>query len=118
MRRAGGQRRRRLERPVQHPVDCQRQQPVLDSLDPLVERRLVDDVKKCGAKGYSLSHVTGEGVTGRHTLDLNGPSVRIESVVTDEVAERILEMLAENYFDRFAVIAWLTPARVARPDRF
>ncbi|MEY2967134.1 MAG: hypothetical protein RLY50_1184 [Actinomycetota bacterium] len=86
--------------------------------EAVVERRIVDDIKKCGAKGYSLSHVTGEGVTGRHTLDLNGPSVRIESVVTDEIATRILEMLARDYFERFAVIAWLTPARVARPERF
>lgn len=99
-------------------MDTVERQLITIVAEAVVERRLVDDVKKCGAKGYSLSHVTGEGVTGRHTLDLNGPSVRIESVVTDEVAERILEMLAENYFDRFAVIAWLTPARVARPDRF
>lgn len=99
-------------------MDTVERQLITIVAEAVVERRLVDDVKKCGAKGYSLSHVTGEGVTGRHTLDLNGPSVRIESVVTDEVAERILEMLAANYFDRFAVIAWLTPARVARPDRF
>ena len=99
-------------------MDTVERQLITIVAEAVVERRLIDDVKKCGAKGYSLSHVTGEGVTGRHTLDLNGPSLRIESVVTDEVAERILEMLAENYFDRFAVIAWLTPARVARPDRF
>ena len=86
--------------------------------EAVVERRIIDDVKKCGAKGYSLSHVTGEGVTGRHSIDLNGPSIRLESVVTEEVAQRILEMLSRDYFDRYAVVAWLTPARVARPDRF
>lgn len=86
--------------------------------EAVVERRIIDDVKKCGAKGYSLSHVTGEGVTGRHSIDLNGPSIRLESVVTEEVAQAILEMLARDYFDRYAVVAWLTPARVARPDRF
>jgi hypothetical protein len=51
-------------------------------------------------------------------LDLNGPSIRLESVVTDKVAESILEMLAEKYFDKYAVIAWITAAHVARPDRF
>lgn len=99
-------------------MDTVERQLITIVAEAVVERRLVDDLKKCGAKGYSLSHVSGEGVTGRHTLDLNGPSLRIESVVTDEVAERILAMLAANYFERFAVIAWLTPARVARPDRF
>lgn len=86
--------------------------------EAVVEQKLIDDIKKCGAKGYSAGHVRGEGVTGKNTLDLNGPSIRLESVVTEKVADAILEMLAEKYFDRYAVIAWITPARVARPDRF
>jgi nitrogen regulatory protein P-II 2 len=86
--------------------------------EAVVEQKLIDDIKKCGAKGYSASHVRGEGVTGKNTLDLNGPSIRLESVVTEKVATAILEMLAEKYFDKYAVIAWITPARVARPDRF
>ncbi len=86
--------------------------------ESVVEQKLIDDIKKCGAKGYSVSHVRGEGVTGKNTLDLNGPSIRLESVVTEKVAELIFEMLAEKYFERYAVIAWITPAIVARPDRF
>jgi len=99
-------------------VDTVERQLITIVAEAVVERRLIDDVKKCGAKGYSLSHVTGEGVTGRHTLDLNGPSVRIESVVTDEVAQAILDRLARDYFERFAVVAWLSTVQVARGDRF
>ena len=86
--------------------------------ESVVESRLIDDVKKCGARGYSLGHVTGEGVTGRGTDDLTGPSVRLETVVTDDVADRILTMLAQQYFDRYAVVAWISPVLVARPQRF
>ena len=86
--------------------------------ESVVEQKLIDDIKKCGAKGYSVSHVRGEGVTGKNTLDLNGPSIRLESVVTDKVAEAILDMLTEKYFDKYAVIAWMTPAYVSRPERF
>ena len=86
--------------------------------EAVVEQKLIDDIKRCGAKGYSSSHVRGEGVTGKNTLDLNGPSIRLESVVTEKVALAILEMLAQKYFDRYAVIAWITPAIVARPERF
>lgn len=86
--------------------------------ESVVEQKLIDDIKRCGAKGYSVSHVRGEGVTGKATLDLNGPSIRLESVITEKVADAILEMLAQKYFDRYAVIAWITPAHVARPDRF
>jgi nitrogen regulatory protein P-II 2 len=86
--------------------------------EAVLEHRLVDDVKTCGARGYSLGHVRGEGVTGNTSLDLNGPSIRLETVVTETVSEAILDMLANRYFGRYAVIAWLSPIRVARPDRF
>jgi nitrogen regulatory protein P-II 2 len=83
-----------------------------------VESRLIGDVKRLGARGYSIGHVKGEGTTGRHLQDLNGPSVRLETIVTEEVADAILAHLAAEYFGRFAVVAWITPARVLRSDRF
>jgi nitrogen regulatory protein P-II 2 len=99
-------------------MDTVERQLITIVAEAVVERRLLDDLKACGARGYSVGHVTGEGTTGRHTLDLNGPSVRVESVVTDEVAQAILERLACDYFEHYAVIAWLSPVRVARPERF
>lgn len=99
-------------------MDTVNRQLVTIVAEAAVERRLIADVKACGAKGYSLSHVAGEGVTGQRALDLSGPSVRLETVVTDEVADAIIEMLARQYFDRYAVVAWMHPVRVARPARF
>ena len=86
--------------------------------EAVVEHKLIDDIKACGAKGYSLSHVRGEGVTGNRSLDLNGPSVRLETVVTDSVAEKIFEMLSDKYFGTYATVAWVTPTLVLRPERF
>jgi nitrogen regulatory protein P-II 2 len=86
--------------------------------EPVVEHRLIDDLKQCGAKGYSLDHVRGEGATGNRSLDLTGPSIRLETVVSDEVAEAIMERLAQKYFDRYAVVAWMAPVQVMRPGRF
>ncbi len=86
--------------------------------EPVVEHRLLDDIKQCGAKGYSLGHVSGEGSTGNRSLDLTGPSIRLETVVTDRVAEAIMDLLAAKYFDRYAVVAWMSPVYVARPARF
>jgi nitrogen regulatory protein P-II 2 len=86
--------------------------------EPVVEHRLVDDIKQCGAKGYSLDQVRGEGVTGNRSLDLTGPSIRLETVVTESVADAIMAMLAEKYFERYAVVAWIAPVQVMRPSRF
>jgi nitrogen regulatory protein P-II 2 len=83
-----------------------------------VESRLIADVKRLGAKGYSVGHVKGEGTTGSRLHDLNGPSVRLETVVTEAIAQAILSHLSAEYFDRYAVVAWITPAQVMRPGKF
>lgn len=86
--------------------------------EAVLEQRLIDDVKRLGAKGYSIGHVRGEGATGRVVLDYAGPSVRLESVVTDAVVERVFELLEAEYFPHYAVVAWTSPVKVARPERF
>lgn len=62
--------------------------------------------------------MSGEGTTGRLLQDLNGPSVRLETIVTSDVADAILEHLSVEYFGRFAVVAWVAPAHVLRSDRY
>lgn len=86
--------------------------------ESVIEQKLIEDVKICGAKGYSVGHVRGEGQTGGHALDITGSSIRLETVVTEAVADQILRTLGEKYFDRYAVVAWVTPVLVARPNRF
>jgi hypothetical protein len=99
-------------------MDTSPRQLVTIITEAIVESRLIDDIKKCGAHGYSIGHVHGEGVTGSRSLELNGPSIRLETVVTEGVADAILTVLAEKYFDKYATVAWLTPIRVVRPGRF
>ncbi len=86
--------------------------------ESVVEQKLINDIKACGARGYSVGQVHGEGTTGKNTLDLNGPSIRLETVVPEKVATAIFDMLAKKYFNTYATVAWITPAQVARPDRF
>ena len=99
-------------------MDTTERQIVTVIAEAAVESRLIEDVRRLGAKGYSIGHVRGEGTTGRLLQDLNGPSVRLETIVTEAVADAILEHLAVEYFGRFAVVAWVAPARVLRSERF
>jgi nitrogen regulatory protein P-II 2 len=99
-------------------VNTTERQIVTVIAEAAVESRLIADIKRLGAKGYSIGRVRGEGTTGRLLQDLNGPSVRLETIVTETVADAILEHLATDYFGRFAVVAWVAPARVLRSERF
>ena len=37
---------------------------------------------------------------------------------TAEVADRFLKVLARDYFPRYAVVAWTTPAQVVRAAKY
>jgi nitrogen regulatory protein P-II 2 len=87
-------------------------------VEAAVEARLIEDVKRLGAKGYSVGHVRGEGRSASHLQDLNGPSMRLETIVTDSIAEAILEHLEAEYFGRYAIVVWSSPVNVRRPERF
>ena len=86
--------------------------------EAVLKKRLIDDIRRLGATGYSIGSVEGSGTGGRHTGDWEGPHVRIETIVRDEVAERILEHLGEHYFTNYAVVAFASTVRVARPTKF
>jgi nitrogen regulatory protein P-II 2 len=86
--------------------------------EAVLERRLLDDLIRLGAKGYSVMHAAGRGTRGLHTTDWEGPNVRIEAIVTDAAAERIVDELATRYFEHFAVVVFTSAVHVARPDKF
>jgi nitrogen regulatory protein P-II 2 len=83
-----------------------------------IATRIVVDIKLCGSKGYTITKVEGEGMHGGHFTDWEGRNVRIETLVKDEVAEKIMLMLQQKYFDKYSIIAFTTDANVLRGNRF
>ncbi len=79
-----------------------------------ITRRLQD----LGATGFTVTESQGRGSRGLRTGDVPGQGVRIETLVTPEVAVRILGMVAERYFADYAVIAWVTEVQVVRGDKY
>jgi hypothetical protein len=86
--------------------------------EALLRDRLVDDIKRLGARGYSVGEVDGEGSRGVRASEWEGRNVRIEAVVSAPVADAILEHLNARYFPSFAVIAWVGEVDVARGDKY
>ncbi len=86
--------------------------------EAVVEQRLLRDVEAAGARGWTVTSGRGRGSGSVDASDWEGPNVRIETLVSAAVADRVLEVLAVHYFPNFAVVAWLTPAQVVRGDRF
>ena len=86
--------------------------------EAVVEARLLRDLETAGVRGWTLTSGRGRGSSQIDASDWEGANVRIETLLSSAAADRVLTMLTELYFSRFAVVAWVTPAQVVRGDRF
>lgn len=83
-----------------------------------LEKRLVAVLHDAGARGYTVSAAHGEGPRNQRAGDISGGNIRIESVLSDQVLEEVLEKLSTGYFPHYAVSAWVTDVEVLRDERY
>ncbi|MFN2323846.1 MAG: hypothetical protein ABR510_12915 [Trueperaceae bacterium] len=55
---------------------------------------------------------------GSRVGDIEGAFLRLECVVGEAIAERVLNGLAANYLERFKVVAYDHPVRVVRGAKY
>jgi nitrogen regulatory protein P-II 2 len=86
--------------------------------ETVLESYLKDDLKRLGAKGYTLTRCEGQGDRGVRVSDVEGGNIKLETIVSPEVAEAILLHLSGRYFKHYAVIAYLENVEVVRGDKY
>ena len=86
--------------------------------EAVVEHRLVRDLAAVGAHGWTICDARGQGSRGVRADEFEGSNIRLETLVAAEVADLFLDVLARDYFPRYAVVAWTTPANVVRPAKY
>jgi len=84
----------------------------------LLKERLIDSIRKEGATGYTMTSVEGEGSRGVRASDWEGRNIQIETIVAPEVADRIIDKLSDDFFENFAIIAWVVEVSVLRGSKF
>jgi nitrogen regulatory protein P-II 2 len=86
--------------------------------EAVLEDHLLRELRDLGATGYSVGAVEGYGSRGVRAIDFEGKNSRIEVIASPEVADRILEHVAQTYFQHYAVIAYMTDVRVVRGEKY
>jgi hypothetical protein len=84
-----------------------------------LERRLVEDLKRLGAHGYTICNARGEGSRGVRNAGWEASSnIRIEVVCDTATAAAIAAHLKAHYYDHYAMILYLSDVGVLRPEKF
>jgi nitrogen regulatory protein P-II 2 len=73
-----------------------------------------------GATGYTMSEVSGHGSRSARNVSVSGSAktLKLEFVVPTEVATKILTDVSAEYFEHYAIIAWLSDVSVMRGDQY
>ncbi|MFZ9987752.1 MAG: P-II family nitrogen regulator [Candidatus Nanopelagicales bacterium] len=86
--------------------------------ESVLEERLLAVIDECGAKGWTVSMAQGHGPSHHGVSGIEGGNVRVETLVSDEVAASIWRALERDFFPHYAVSAWAYDVRVARVARY
>lgn len=86
--------------------------------EPVLQVRLVRDLQRFGASGHTVTDVMGEGSRGMRASEFPGKNIKVETVVSDQVAELILNELSAHYFPHYACVAWVTTVEVVRGEKY
>lgn len=80
--------------------------------------RLTLELRRVGATGWTLSEASGDGSRGVRSTPLPGENVRLESVMAPENADRLMGILAHDYFHDYAMVAWVSDVEVVRGEKY
>jgi nitrogen regulatory protein P-II 2 len=88
--------------------------------ETVIMRDVAEEGVKLGATGYTMSEVIGQGSRSARNLAISGEArtMKVEFVVMADVAEKILKHVSHEYFEHYAVIAWLADIMVARGQQY
>ena len=87
-------------------------------IESLIEQRLADDLRACGARGWTITPARGVGPSNRRVSEFEGGNSKIEVLADQATCDRIWDVLERDYFPDYAVTAWLSDVEVARPERY
>jgi len=86
--------------------------------ESILKERLIHDLRNAGARGYTITDAEGEGIRQRRVSEILGSNIRLETIVSPEVADRLLHVISTEYFERYAVVAFLTEVNVIRGEKY
>lgn len=86
--------------------------------EALLEGRITADLMRLGASGWTQLEARGFGSRGASADSVAGRNVQIETIVSEALAQRILEHVAQAYFRDFAVIAYCDTVEVIRGSKY
>lgn len=87
--------------------------------EAVLESALTRELVALGASGYTITDARGRGSRGlRRSAWRESSNIRIEVLCSAELADRLVDLLREKYYDNYAMVSWHHPVSVLRAEKF
>lgn len=84
-----------------------------------LEQRMIKDLERLGAHGYTITDARGKGGRGvRNAGWERSANIRVEVVCDATTAAAIAVHLKDTYYDNYAMILFISEVEVLRPEKF
>ena len=84
-----------------------------------LEKSLVQDARRFGAQGYTITDVRGGGGRGEREASWeNDRSIEMKIIAEGAVAERIAQHVLATYAPHYAIVMFTSEVGVFRPQKF
>ncbi len=86
--------------------------------EKFLKDQMIQKVLELGATGCSYHPTEGKGLREARHDDMFSENFQMKVVCPAEVATAIMTYVAENYFEHYAIVAWVTNVDVMRGKHF
>jgi hypothetical protein len=87
--------------------------------ESVLERGLVDEVKRLGATGYTVVDCRGGGAGGeRGALWDSDRTIRLEVICDARVADAVVEAVTARFLPHYSLSLYVTDVEVMRGEKF
>lgn len=84
----------------------------------VLHEQVVDLLKRHKVSGWTVQNVTGEGSRGLRASEWEGSNVQVYTLVSQAVADAIMEDIAQNFFEHWSVVVYSQDVEVLRPGKY
>ena len=86
--------------------------------EPVLSSSVLNISQALGATGFTVTEVRGQGNGEKSSGEIPDLKSKIEVIVEPDLALKIMNALAEKFFENYSLITYSSDIAILRPEKF